>query len=230
MVEAITDELRSAYDRGGLQLVWVPPGSAQRNPLQWKEHPPAQLDALEDLIFGEEGVGWAGVGLINDRQVDMGWPEEEAVPTWVDAHAREALAQRRGDEEPIPALVGRWTPKQEKMILATLDPVGMLARYDGAVFQRLRDQLEGVSPALEAILDDTAAMAGLFDHFETASPAGLAEQLGPESEQDSWPVISVKVPHHSYVLWQELRGVFEKDHQAMMAALNLAAEKHLADA
>ena len=75
-----------------LELIWVKPGDAQPNPKNWRRHPEEQLAALDELIFGSAGVGWAGVALINDRQVEDGWGEEEAHPTYVDGHAREVLA------------------------------------------------------------------------------------------------------------------------------------------
>jgi len=221
------EELRSLFDKGELQLVWVMPGSAQENPLQWKDHPPEQINALDDLIYGDKGVGWAGAGLINDRRVADGWTKKKAVPTWLDGHARENLGLKKGDVA-MPALVGHWSERDEEMILATLDPVGMLARYRPEVFQQLRDRIgDDISPALEAILDDTSAMAGLFDHYDPPTEKELDDTYGAPTYEDSWPVIYVRVPQHSFVLWQELRIEFDEDHKAMTTALELAAAKHL---
>ena len=220
--EPVTEpEANSVYDRGEMQLVWVPAGAGQRNPLQWKEHPPEQMRALDELIFGDDGVGWAGAGLLNDRKTSDGWSKERAVPTWLDGHARETL-EKLQEGEYMPALVGHWTERNEKVILATLDPSGMLARYDGAIFKKLREEIGPVSATLEAILDDTAAMAGVFDHYNPPTEEELDDTYGPPSEEDSWPVIVVRVPHHIFTIWQDARNAYDDDHKAMTAIMENA--------
>ena len=47
------------------KLAWADPKDLQDNPLNWRQHPDVQTRALEDLIYGEDGVGWAGVLLHN---------------------------------------------------------------------------------------------------------------------------------------------------------------------
>jgi hypothetical protein len=120
-----------------IKLVWLEPNDAQLNPDNWRVHDELQLDSLEALIFDEgEGVGavgWAGAALVNDRQVKDGWAEDEAVPTFVDGHARQKLAAERGEK--MPALIGSWTPDQEALILATLDPLAMMAGKDRGMLE-----------------------------------------------------------------------------------------------
>lgn len=53
-----------------LRLEWLHPSVADPNPLNWRKHPKRQLTALDTLIFGEGGVGWAVVAL--ERLAEMG--------------------------------------------------------------------------------------------------------------------------------------------------------------
>ena len=108
------------------RLEWVPPGSAQVNPDQYVEHPDAQLNRLRALIFGEKGVGWAGATLINERIEEKGWQPEECGHFFVDGHARDSLAQEFDSD--IPALIGQWTPAEEKQLMALINPLAMMAR------------------------------------------------------------------------------------------------------
>jgi hypothetical protein len=173
-----------------LELIWVKPGDAQPNPKNWRRHPEEQLAALDELIFGNAGVGWAGVALINDRQMEDGWGEEEAHLTYVDGHAREVLATEHDAE--IPALLGRWDPRQEALILATLDPLVGLIDADKAALLRLLDKAPSDSVAVLNVLEKAATEAGLYKEFMqgTGSPSMgateqlLAEEFGDVYEED----------------------------------------------
>ena len=123
-----------------IELAWIEPNFAQLNPDNWRIHDEVQLDSLDALIFDEgEGVGavgWAGAALINDRQMEDGWDEEAAIPTFVDGHARQRLAAEKGEK--MPALIGRWSPDQEALILSTLDPLAMMAGEDRGMLEMVR--------------------------------------------------------------------------------------------
>lgn len=138
-----------------IKLVWLEPGEAQLNPDNWRIHQQLQLDSLKALIFdegdGEGGaVGWAGAALVNDRQEEDGWEAEEAVPTFIDGHARQKLAAELGEQ--IPAIVGRWTPDEERMILATLDPLAGMAGEDTVILSNLRFEAATSNEALKNLL------------------------------------------------------------------------------
>ena len=173
-----------------LKLVWVAPGEAQPNPQNWRRHPEEQLAALDELIFGVNGVGWAGVGLINDRQVEDGWGEDEAVPTFIDGHARELLAAEHSAE--TPALLGRWGPREEALILATLDPLVGLIDADKAALLRLLERAPSDSEAVLNVFEQAAVEADLYKEWmqgtDSPSTGGhmveMAEEFGDKYEED----------------------------------------------
>lgn len=136
-----------------LEFKWLYPDEVQANPMNWREHPPEQTETLDSLIFGEEGVGWAGVGLVNNRIVENGWLEAEAVPTLIDGHDRQEIALRRN--EPMPVIIGEWTPEQENTILLTFDPVATLAKADtkklGQLLATVKSRDERVRNLMEYI-------------------------------------------------------------------------------
>lgn len=169
------------------RLVLVQPGSAQRNPLQYKEPTESQKAALRSLIFDPSGPGWAGVGLINDRRVEDGWSEEEAVPTWIDGHTRDAISQEQG--EPLPALVGSWSPEDERTILATLDPLAAEARTDPEAFLRLLETLPEQEQEVELLLDKMAAEYSAVDFLEEFGD-GLPLDEEEGGGEESGPVAS----------------------------------------
>jgi hypothetical protein len=134
-----------------LQLKWLQPDEVQDNPLNWREHPEYQTAALDDLIFGEDGVGWAGVGLVNDRREEDGWMSEEAVPTLIDGHDRKKVAAERG--EAMPVLIGSWSPDDERKILLTLDPIASLAKTKTKELGQLLSSIQATTAPTRKLVD-----------------------------------------------------------------------------
>jgi hypothetical protein len=145
-----------------INFIWITPDSAQTNPLQWRTHGEIQLAALKDLIFGEDGkgggedfVGWAKPVVINDRTVENGWEPEEAVPTVVDGHGRLEVALKIPGSQ-VPAGIGSWTPRQEKILLRFLDPLAALAGIDFERAKELDSQIETSGDALSELSESFA--------------------------------------------------------------------------
>ncbi|MCB8942566.1 MAG: site-specific DNA-methyltransferase [Ardenticatenaceae bacterium] len=168
------------------RLEWVPAGSAQVNPDQYVEHPDEQLNRLRALIFGEKGVGWAGATLINERIQEKGWQPEECGHFFIDGHARDSLAQEF--EADIPALIGQWTPAEEKQLIALINPLAMmavvvpekqLALLASAVSLA---QDPGIIEALEALKED-AQQAIEANYVEPPAKYVDAEPLIDKAEQ-----------------------------------------------
>ena len=134
-----------------LTFRYIHPSELQDNPMNWREHPQEQTDALDSLIFGEGGIGWAGAALLNNRTTENGWLEEEAIPTLIDGHDRKAIAEER--DELIPVLIGEWSPEEEATILTTLDPIGSLARTNTKKLSALLASVKTKQQSVRKVLD-----------------------------------------------------------------------------
>lgn len=128
-----------------LRLEWIDAATLRQNPKNWRRHPEGQRQALADAM---KRVGWAGALLYNARTKRL-----------IDGHLRQELfAEKHGM---VPVLIGSWTPKQEALILATLDPIGSLAEADPEALEGLLDDVGETTPDLDALLGDLALDAGI---------------------------------------------------------------------
>ncbi len=109
------------------------------HPLNWRKHPGLQAEALEKVL---DRVGWVQRVIVNRRTGRL-----------LDGHLRVELAKRRG-EESVPVLYVDLDEEEERLILATLDPLSALAE---AEVEALREVLEGIE--LEDALVDALAEA-----------------------------------------------------------------------
>jgi hypothetical protein len=154
-----------------LRLEWRSPTELLESPLNWRTHPEAQLTALRDAI---DEVGWAGVVLVNEGTGRM-----------IDGHARKRIAR---PDEKVPVLVGNWTEAQERLILATLDPLSAQATADaGRLDALLRDVQTGSGPLAELL-------AGLAqEHGLVSVPMPSADVHGRPEDQETPAAYSVLV-------------------------------------
>ena len=178
--EKVLKSLVEVEPEGELRLVWIDPSSALDNPMNWRTHPEAQTEAVRHLIFEEGGVGWAGAGLINERKVEDGWSEEEAFPTLIDGHDRKEVAVEEGGA--MPFLVGSWGPDKERVILATLDPVGAMAtiNYDAqlGLLELIVSDNDVVNTLIDRMRETAEIMAELGNEtFSVNLPAGDGTKL-----------------------------------------------------
>jgi hypothetical protein len=112
-----------------LRLEWRSPSELAENPANWRRHPAAQVQALTDILAE---VGWAGACLFNERTGRL-----------IDGHARRKVALEQGAPA-VPVLVGSWDEAAERKILATLDPIAVMAESDKAALDALlRDMHTG---------------------------------------------------------------------------------------
>ena len=125
-----------------LRLEWRAPEELAEHPENWKHHPEAQVEGLEAVI---SEVGWAGALLLNERTGRL-----------LDGHARKKLNPELLVDGKVPVLVGSWSDDQERMILATLDPLASMAEQNESALQELLGQLETEEPALQKLLADLA--------------------------------------------------------------------------
>ncbi len=115
------------------------PAKILANPKNWRSHSAEQKEALTGLL---EEVGWVAQVLINKRTGRL-----------IDGHLRVDLAKQR-KEETIPVTYVDLSPKEEEIVLASLDPLGDLATADGRKHRALIASIEVTSKELGAFLAD----------------------------------------------------------------------------
>jgi hypothetical protein len=127
-----------------LRLEYLDPADLEANPSNWRTHPAEQMQSLEAVIAE---VGWAGALLVNERGGKR---------RLVDGHARKELFAGRG---PVPVLVGSWTDEQEKLILASLDPLAAMAEASKPELEKLMKEVGELykAPAIKQMFDSLAA-------------------------------------------------------------------------
>lgn len=127
-----------------LRLEWLDPIDLESNPRNWREHPAAQKQALAGAI---EEVGWAGALLFN-----------ETTGRLIDGHARKELF---AGKSLVPVLVGRWTEGQEKVILASLDPLSAMASLNKEKLESLIQETQAKHAAVREMLSTLVSRHGL---------------------------------------------------------------------
>ena len=153
----------------------VDAGSLLANEANWRIHSKAQQSALSGVL-GE--VGWVQDCIVNLRTSEQ-WGVSQGVETVVDGHARINLALRQGDETPVPVTYVDLTPGEEALVLATLDPLSAMASADKEKLDALLRDVATGSEAVQAMLAELGAKAGLYPIDPTAEWQGM-----PEFEQE----------------------------------------------
>ncbi|MDP3767757.1 MAG: hypothetical protein Q8S13_07060 [Dehalococcoidia bacterium] len=163
-----------------LRLEYRTPAELASNRRNWRIHPPSQMRPLKAAI---DTVGWAGALLYNEAP----WAGH-----LVDGHARKQLA---GKHEPIPVLIGSWTEDEERLILATLDPLAALAQIDKSALEDLISETNTDNDVLRDLLEKLAP--------PIAEPTVEEVQTG-EVRDRFWIAIRGPLQHQALVL-QRLR-------------------------
>ena len=135
------------------------PADLVGNPRNWRTHPQAQRDALVGVL---DEVGWVQDVIVNKRSGYL-----------VDGHARVAVAAQRG-ETSVPVVYVDLSDEEERLMLATLDPLSAMA---GADQSALEDLLSGVTTEAEALAEMLEALAE-----ESASQLDL---MPPDGDTDT---------------------------------------------
>ncbi len=133
----------------------IDPAACLANPANWRVHPKAQQDALAGVL---DQIGWVQTVMVNRTTGHV-----------VDGHLRVALALRR-EEPTIPVVYVELTAAEERLVLATLDPIGALAVTDGAQLAALLEGLKTGTAAVDDLLSDLMAQA------DAAIPHAQAEE------------------------------------------------------
>ncbi len=120
----------------------VPPADLVPNPRNWRSHPPEQQRALAGALAE---VGWVAEVLVNRTTGNV-----------VDGHLRIELALAR-DEPTVPVTYVELTEDEERLVLASLDPLAAMATAEQEQLAALLAGLEPADAALGALLEDLAS-------------------------------------------------------------------------
>lgn len=131
----------------------VAPASLLPNPANWRRHSTRQQRALAGAL---SEVGWVAQVMVNRTSGHL-----------VDGHLRLELALERG-EPTIPVAYVELSEAEERLVLASLDPLAAMADTDRDALALL---LAGVTPSDEAL---TRMLAELADR-NGLIPAGLGD-------------------------------------------------------
>jgi hypothetical protein len=161
----VADRLQSRIVGEGL----VAPDQLLAHPDNWRLHPVFQQDALRAVL---EDIGWVQSVIVNQTTGHV-----------VDGHLRVELALAH-HEVKIPVQYVRISEEEERLLLATLDPMSALAgRHDDKIKMLLAqlgdDRPEELRLLLEYQLDTDAMRKQLLDQQQAAQPAAaVVEQAG----------------------------------------------------
>jgi hypothetical protein len=148
-------------------LSYEDPEQLLAHPYNWRIHAGHQRAAMEAAL---SEIGWAGVVLVNDVTGNV-----------LDGHLRVDLAIQ-AQEPAVPVLHLEATEEQEKLILATYDPLGALAVADRAKLTELLAETRPAHEALQTLLQDQAVRyreGRVSDAFR----AFLENEMEPRAEE-----------------------------------------------
>lgn len=122
------------------------PDQLLANPANWRIHPFEQQQALAAVL---DEVGWVAEVIVNQTTGHV-----------VDGHLRVSLAISKG-EKTVPVRYVNLTEDEEKLVLATYDPMASLAVMDGDALANLLREVRPlvVDDALNTLLSDLAAQS-----------------------------------------------------------------------
>jgi DNA modification methylase len=127
----------------------VAPADLIPNPANWRSHPSEQQRAVAGAL-GE--VGWVTEVIVNRTTGHI-----------VDGHLRIELAVARS-EPLVPVTYVELSEDEERLVLATLDPLAAMAAAEHSSLSALLGSLEPSDAALRAVLDDLAREYDLETH------------------------------------------------------------------
>jgi len=123
-----------------------PPDQLLANPANWRVHPKEQQQALAGALAE---VGWVAQVLVNRTTGHL-----------VDGHLRVELALSR-KEPTVPVVYVEMTEEEERLVLASLDPLAAMAVAEEDALEALLAGLAPEDEALKTLLAELAEQHGL---------------------------------------------------------------------
>lgn len=131
------------------------PDQLMANPGNYRRHSQQQRDTLRDLLGN---VGWVQNVIVNKTTGHL-----------VDGHLRVDLALQDGETE-VPVVYVELSIAEERLALASLDPIGALATPDPKALDDLLSGLDYEGEALASMLSSLLELPDLPDDASGADP------------------------------------------------------------
>ncbi|MFH1184477.1 MAG: hypothetical protein V1755_05500 [Chloroflexota bacterium] len=196
-----------------VELRYVPPGELRANPSNWRTHPAQQRGAL-DGVLSEIGVvmPW----LLNQRSEAAGWPAGSESHL-IDGHLRTDMAVESGQAQ-VPVIVVDLSELEERMVLASLDPIGALATTNAEKLKEVIAGLSTRSKGLEQLIDKqrrlvqrlTTEGAHGDGNTKASLPDELAKKWGTAAGQ-LWRIPSIAGPGEHRILCGDSTSMADMD-------------------
>ena len=116
----------------------VAPSDLRPHPLNARRHPGSQRDALRGALHR---LGWVSEVIVNERTGYM-----------LDGHLRVEEAVTKG-EPTVPVTYVDLSEEEERLVIASLDPIAAMAEYDRVKLDDLVRDLRSGDAGLDALLD-----------------------------------------------------------------------------
>lgn len=158
-------------------LEWVTAGELAAHPGNWRDHPATQAAAMAGVLR-EVGIADALLAYRSARN--------DGKLTLIDGHLRRDLATA----EKWPVLVLDVDDAEADYILATHDPLAAMAQADKAALDALLSTINSGEAAVQQMLADEAAKAGLYLDREAAGDDPGAQVDKAEELRVKWGVES----------------------------------------
>jgi DNA modification methylase len=149
-----------------------PPDQLLANPLNWRDHPQPQADALSGVL---NDVGLVQNVIVNKRTGHL-----------VDGHLRVKLAMREQQPD-IAVTYIDVSPDEEHLILASLDPIGAMATADRDTLDQLLRTVSTDNESVMTLLADLAESAGVVGYGDTDGLTDPDEMPNPPAEPITQP-------------------------------------------
>jgi hypothetical protein len=129
---------------------------AKPHALNFRLHPPGQQQALATSL---DTVGWVQQIVVNTTTGNL-----------LDGHLRLELAKERGEAE-LPCLFVELTEDEERLVLASLDPIAAMATADAAKLGELLVSIQSEDEQVRSLLEQIARQ----QRIELPAASGLVD-------------------------------------------------------
>lgn len=152
------------------------PDQILANPFNFRHHPQHQKNALEGVL---KEVGWVQNVIINKTTGHL-----------IDGHLRVDLAMDKGESE-IPVVYVEMTEDEERIALASLDPISGLAEQNQEELDRLLDQIGDIN--------DNDQLSAFFESLHSNHDDDPEED--GEVEDDDAPEVKAETVSRKGDIW-----------------------------